>query len=159
VGHSICALVVAEPVDEERAAAVDLRPMIVHEHVTVLPIDHYYSEYWAIRRDARASLDLPRDLPVTFPYEVVLLDLVREVTGVAEPLFAIIQTDYSGGAGSQWAVAFRGAARLTGETTSINQALATLGVRAKTPYDEFDTIGLGGYRTNPEYLERYLDLV
>jgi hypothetical protein len=158
VGHSICALVVAEPVNGGPAAAADLRPRLVHEHITVLPIDHYYSEYWAILRDARASLDLPRDLPATFPCEVVLLDLVRKVTGVAEPLFAIIQTDYFGGAGSQWAVAFRGAARLTGETTSINQALATLGVRARPPHDEFDTIGLGGYRANPEYLERYLDL-
>jgi hypothetical protein len=159
VGHSICALAVAEPVDEERAAAVDLRPMIVHEHVTVLPIDMYYSEYWAIRRGARTPLDLPNELPVIFPFEVVLLDLVREVTSVAEPLFAIIQTDYFGGSGSQWAVAFRGATRLTGEKTSINTALAALGVRASSPDDEFDTIGLGRYRSNPEYLDRYCDLV
>jgi hypothetical protein len=150
---------VAESVDEERATAVDLRPMIVHEHVTVLPIDMYYSEYWAIRRGARTPLDLPSDLPVIFPFEVVLLDLVREVTSVAEPLFAIIQTDYFGGDGSQWAAVFRGATRLTDEKTSINTALAALGVRASSPDDEFDTIGLGRYRSNPEYLDRYNDLV
>lgn len=121
MGHTICALVVAAPVDEDRAAAVDLRPRLVHEHVTVLPVDHAYSEYWARERDARHSLDLPAGLPGTFPFEVVLADLVREVTGVAEPLWAIIQTDYFGGYGH-------------------------------------DTIGLGGYRHNPEYLDRYADL-
>lgn len=138
---------------------MDLRPLLVHEHVTVLPIDHYYSEYWAIRRGARESLDVPDDVPVTFPYEVVLLHLVREVTGVAEPRFAIIQTEYFGGAGEQWAVAFRGATRVSGETaTTINRALAMLGVRAEPPLDEFDTIGLGHHRDNPEYLDRYRDL-
>lgn len=159
MGHHICALVVAEPVDVERAAAVDLRPLVEHEHVTLLPIDIYYSGYWAEQRDADASLDLPDDVPAIFPFQSVLLDFVREVTGREDPLFAIIQTDYFGGQGDQWAVVFRGAARLTGEGTKINDALAALGVLARPPLDEFDTIGLGEHRHNPDYLERYFDLV
>lgn len=154
----MCALVVADPVDGERAAAVDLRPRLVHGHVTVLPIDPCYSEYWAVRRDARAPLDLPADVPVIFPHEMVLADLVREVTGLAEPRWAIIQTEYFGGTGDQWAVVFHGATREPGDALSINAALAALGVRAVPPHDEFDTIGLGGYRHNPEYLDRYADL-
>jgi hypothetical protein len=68
---------VADPVDLAKAAAVDLRPRLVHDHLTVLPIGHYYSEYWAIQRDVRTSLDLPGGLPATFPAEEVLLRLVR----------------------------------------------------------------------------------
>lgn len=74
MGHAICALVVAEPVDAERALAVDLRPLLRHEHVTVLPVDHYYTAYQAARRDMSAPLDLPADVPVVFPAEAVPLD-------------------------------------------------------------------------------------
>jgi hypothetical protein len=159
MGHHICALVVAEPVDLDRAAAVDLRPMLVHEHLAVLPVDMYYAEYWAVRRGALTHLDLPDDVPAIFPFHSVLVDFVREVTGEENPRFAIILTDYFGGQGSQWAVVFRGATRLTGEGTTINQALTALGVRARAPLDEFDTVGLGRHRHNPEYLDRYPDLV
>jgi hypothetical protein len=159
MGHHICALAVAEHVDLVRAAAVDLRPSVTYQHLTLLPVDMYYAEYWAGQRDAHASLDLPDDVPAIFPFHSVLLDFVREVTGKDDPRFAIVQTDYFGGAGGQWAVVFRGATRLTGEGTTINQALAALGIRARPPLDEFDTIGLEAHRHNPEYLDRYFDLV
>ncbi|MCC5577065.1 hypothetical protein IMZ11_15675 [Microtetraspora sp. AC03309] len=158
MGHHICALVVAGRVDAGHGHSVGLRAELVHDDISVFPIDHYFSAYWAARRGSSAQLDLPDGLPATFPDEAVLCDLVREVTGTDEPRFAIIQTDYFGGIGDQWAVAFAGRRRLTADQASINEALAALGVRASASADEFDVIGLGEFRSNPDHLERYVDL-
>ncbi|MFC3980481.1 hypothetical protein [Streptosporangium jomthongense] len=158
MGHHICALVVAGRIDADRARSVGLRAELVRDGVSVLPIDHYFSAYWAATRDRDTRLDLPEGLPATFPGETVLCDLVREVTGAEEPRFAIIQTEYFAGFGDQWAVAFAGERRLTTCQASINDALALLGVQASPPMDEFDTIGLGTYRSNPDHLDRYADL-
>ncbi|GIH92886.1 hypothetical protein ACFFMN_21685 [Planobispora siamensis] len=81
-----------------------------------------------------------------------------ELADANKPQFAIIRTEYHAGMGSQWGVAFAGERRLTGDEASINEALAALGVQASASADEFDTIGLGGFRSNPEYLDRYADL-
>ncbi|MFF5210407.1 hypothetical protein [Streptosporangium sp. NPDC000396] len=158
MGHHICALVVAGQVDAERVHSVGLRTELVHDGVSVFPIDHYFSAYWAARRGSSAQLDLPDGLPTTFPGEAVLRDLVREMTGTDEPRFAIIQTEYFAGIGDQWAVAFAGERRLTAAQASINDALAALGVRASASADEFDVIGLGEFRSNPDYLDHYVDL-
>ncbi|MBB4920590.1 hypothetical protein [Streptosporangium saharense] len=158
MGHHICALVVAGRIDAERADAVGLRARLTHDDITVFPIDHYFSAYWAAIRGRDAQLDLPDGLPATFPGEAVLCDLAREVTGADEPRFAIIQTEYFAGFGDQWAVAFAGEKRLTADRASINDALAVLGVRASESADEFDVIGLADFRSNPDHLERYADL-
>ncbi|GAA2908919.1 hypothetical protein GCM10010517_75370 [Streptosporangium fragile] len=157
--HRICALVVAGSVDVERAHSVGLHARLVHDGISVFPIDHCFSTYWAAVRGNGALLDLPRrGLPGLFPREAVLCDLVREVTGADEPRFAIVQTEYFGGVGGQWAAAFAGERRLTTDGASINEALAALGVRASASMDEFDVIGLGEFRSNPDYLDRYADL-
>ncbi|GIH99959.1 hypothetical protein [Planobispora takensis] len=157
--HRICALVIAGEVDAERARAVGLHAVLLHEGIGVFPVDHYFSAYWAATRGNEASLDLPaRCRTGVFPAEAVLYDLVREVTGTDEPLFAIIQTEYFGGVGDQWAAAFAGERRLTTDEASINEALAALGVRASGAADEFDVIGLGTFRSNPDHLDRYGDL-
>lgn len=158
MSHSICALVVAGQVDIESARTVGLRAALVNQGVSVFPIDHYFSAYWAAVRGNSAGLDVPDGLSVTFPTEAVLHDLVREVTGADRPRFAIVQTEYFGGMGDQWAAAFHGEERLTPDGASINQALGALGVRATDSLDEFDAIGLSEFRSNPDYLENYVAL-
>ncbi|OKJ04994.1 hypothetical protein AMK18_07430 [Streptomyces sp. CB01249] len=158
MSHEICALVIAGPVDAQRAHSVGLRALLVHEGVSVFPVSHYFSAYWAAKRGNSALLDLPDGLSLLFPTEAVLRDLVREVTGTGRPRFAIIETNYFGGVGDQGAVAFHGEERLTPDGASINQALAALGVRATASTDEFEVIGLTGFRHNPEYLDVYVEL-
>ncbi|HEY0737835.1 MAG TPA: hypothetical protein VGD69_23150 [Herpetosiphonaceae bacterium] len=80
------------------------------------------------------------------------------ITGIQEPVFAIILTDYFGGAGEQWAQVYRGSKVVNPQIRTINQALAQLGVVTSPGMDEFDTVGLGNYRSQPEYLEKYRDL-
>ncbi|MFD4373852.1 hypothetical protein [Streptomyces sp. NPDC058486] len=161
MAHTMCALVVAGQLDTQRALSVGLRARLTHEGISVFPIDHYFSAYWAAVRGNSAQLDLPDGIAsecVTFPSEAVLHDLAREVTDEERPRFAIIQTDYFAGAGGQWAAAFHGQERVTPDQASINHALAVLGVRSTTTADEFDTIGLGEFRSNPDYLHAYVDL-
>ncbi|MET7345218.1 hypothetical protein ACIOEZ_08140 [Streptomyces sp. NPDC087866] len=158
MSHEVCALVVAGPVDTQRALSVDLRAALVHDGISVFPVNHYFSAYWAAKRGNSALLDLPEDISLVFPTEAVLRDLVREITGTDRPRFAIIETNYFGGIGDQWAVAFDGEERLTPDQASINQALAALGVRATPDRDEFDVIGLDRFRSNPDYLDAYVQL-
>lgn len=81
MSHEICALVIAGPVDAQKAHSVGLRAELVHEGVSVFPVNHYFSSYWAAKRGNSALLDLPDGLSLLFPTEAVLRDLVREVTG------------------------------------------------------------------------------
>ncbi|MFE9697415.1 hypothetical protein [Streptomyces sp. NPDC006270] len=158
MSHSVHALVVAGPVDSGRARSVGLRAVLTHGDITVFPIDHYFSAYWAAKRGNNALLDLPDGLTGLFPNEAVLRDLAGEATGTERPRFAIVGTDYFAGVGGQWAAAFDGEERLTPDEASINQALAALGVRATASQDEFDVIGLGGFRSSPDHLDAYVGL-
>ncbi|MEU3690428.1 hypothetical protein [Streptomyces narbonensis] len=49
-------------------------------------------------------------------------------------------------------------AALTPDRATINQALAALGVKGTATVDEFEVIGLGGFRSNPDYLQAYVAL-
>ncbi|MFF5505689.1 hypothetical protein [Streptomyces roseolus] len=161
MSHALCALVVAGQVDAARAEALGLYAALAHGDVTVFPIDHYFSAYWAAVRGDRGELDLPAGIlseSVTFPTEAVLRDLAREVTRGGTPRFAVIQTEYFGGVGDQWAAAFEGEARVTPDGATIDQALAALGVRATAAEDEFDVIGLGSLRGSPDHLQVYAAL-
>ena len=152
--HNICAIVIEGPYDVARAASLDLRPTLTHGALTVLPIDHYWSAVQGALRGRSEQLDMPNRR--LLPGDAVIADIVRELTGAPEPRFAIIWTEYFGGAGDQAASAFAGERRLTTGTT-INEALRALDVVRAGELDEFDTIGLGGFRSNPEYLEAYIE--
>lgn len=63
---------------------------------------------------------------------------------------AKITTDYFGGFGEQTAKLFVNNKRVL-DGDSINEALRQMGVIRKDGMDEFDTIGLGGYRSNQDF--------
>lgn len=68
---------------------------------------------------------------------------------------ACVFTDYFGGQGVQGALVIKGGEFLYGpsvETNSINSALRRLGVVAEGGNDEFDTVGLGRYRSNEKWI-------
>lgn len=158
MGHNITAILIATDFDAARAAELDLRPVALTTALTMFPIDHYFTAYWQSVRQETSFLDVPEDFPIVFPREGVVRTMVNEVTSTSSPTFAVVMTDYFGGAGGQWAAVFTGANRATSSQASINEALRALGVRRQAPMDEFDTVGLVHHRHAPEYLERYRDL-
>jgi hypothetical protein len=69
---------------------------------------------------------------------------------------AKIETDYFGGAGWQSAKLFVNNKKVydgydSPHTQPINDLLCMMGVVRNTGYDEFDTIGLGKYRSNQDF--------
>jgi hypothetical protein len=159
MSHAICALVVSGSYDWDIAGKMDLRAIASYEDVAVMPIDHFYSTFWAAESGVGGELDVPMHVPSTFPRDMVLLQFVRDMTGRQDAKFAIIQTGYGGGQthldGAQWAAAFHGQRRVSGDHASINEALRAIGVGRRYPKDEFDTIGLAAFWSNPRHLEKY----
>lgn len=157
MGHAICAILLKGAFDQERAAAYDLLGIALGHDITMFHIDHYYSACWQKQLDVTGSLQAPGACAIV-PDEAVIAVLMSTITGRSAPLFAVILTDYFGGAGEQWAYVYGGSALVDPQIRSINQALARLGIAARPGLDEFDTIGLGNYRSQPEYLDKYRNL-
>lgn len=68
-----------------------------------------------------------------------------------------VVTDYFGGIGEQSAKLFINNKRILdlnselGDSSPINSVLKQIGIDRKDGLDEFDTIGLGNYRTNSDF--------
>jgi len=160
VGHHVCALAIVEPYDLQVATFYGLHERLAHDRLVLFPIDHYWSAYWQAKR---GNIDGPllgdgqgaADLPAIFPTEGVIRSIVCELTGRLGSPFAVILSEYFGGNGDQWAVAFERDVALIPPGASVNDALRALGVVATEGRDEWDTIGLGHYRSNPSHLERF----
>lgn len=174
MGHSITALIVAEPFDEAAAREWDVAGAPLghgspsapgsqsargSQSVHGLRLVHITAAYAAYQQDQRGgtTLDVPEDFPPTFPREGVLADLAAAVTGRNPATFALIMTNFFGGAGNQWAIAYVDGQRVP-EVRDVNAALRTLGVHADNGMDEWDTVGLANHRHTPESRDRYWDL-
>lgn len=73
---------------------------------------------------------------------------ILEQIGLAS--MGYLEAEYFGGHGDQAALLWQVGRRSLGPTT-INAVLRTMGVQASREQDEFDTIGLGRYRTTEEW--------
>jgi hypothetical protein len=152
VGHFISAVLLKGPFDEKVARDLGLTPIPLPQGITLFPLHARYCDHWADRLGVgydgvgRPLLDCR-----------VVRWLVRHVA--REPLFAVIETDYFGGRGDQAAVVYRGEQEVMAaeeaEVGPINRALRHLGVRVSPGLDEFDTVGLGGFRHFDELFEPY----
>lgn len=74
----------------------------------------------------------------------------------AKTSLAFVATEYSGGPGEQGAAAWTTTETIAyayGEFGYINRALQLIGVLRDNDLDEFDSIGLGWYRSNEDWME------
>lgn len=76
----------------------------------------------------------------------------------SDKTIAYISTDYFGGSGNQSAKVFMNNKKILDQDDEfdwrlkpINSALKLLGVERISGYDEFDTIGLGNFRSNEDF--------
>ena len=154
MGHNISALCIAAPYDKAKAESYGLLERLAWRHVTVFPIDHYWSAYWQAKRgDIDGALPIPEGSHL-MPHEGAIRAIAREITGLSAPRFGVIHSDYFGGHGAQWAIACEGDRTLVADGR-VNQVLRELGVVCAGGNDEWDTIGLGDYRHNPDHLDRF----
>lgn len=156
MSHSICAIVLRGPFDAAAAERYDLAGIPLGNDLTLFHITHYYTACWQKTLGIDGDLDGAFPTSLIFPQERVIAVLMERITS-REPLFAVIATDYFGGAGGQWAQVYRGRAAADPAVTSVNEALRLLGVKARPGMDEFDTAGLDRIRHTPDWLDRYVD--
>lgn len=158
MGHSITAIILKGNFDNEKAKAFDLFPTFLDFGLSLFHIDYYYSACWQHKLKTFGQLDISNMDCVIFPSEIVISEIIKKISNSKDPEFAIILTDYFGGVGKQYANVFRNSNNVGKNITTINLALRYLGVLAKNGLDEFDTIGLDKIRSQPDYLEKYVEL-
>jgi hypothetical protein len=157
MSHCICALVISNRYDHEIARSFGLHERLAYGSLSLLPISHYWSAYWQAKRGDVDGKLAAEGVPGIFPTDGVIRAVACELTHLPTPRFAVIMSDYFGGIGDQWAIAFEGERALT-SVGSVNAALRELGVVRAEGLDEWDTIGLGGYRSQPDHLDAFVDL-
>ncbi len=156
--HAISALILPGPYNADAADKWDLAPVALSCDLTLFHLTHYYTAYWQASLGVTGYFDLgPKSPPPLFPTENVVAVLATELSARPEPTFAVVATGYFGGVGDQCAVVSIDGGPVH-SVRLINDALHALGVRPAEGLDEFDTVGLGGHRSTPDYLDRYEDL-
>lgn len=156
--HNITALILKGKYDKDIAIKYDLVAKDIGFNLTLFHVDHYFSAYWQFKFGLKEFLKTPPTDYMIFPTEIALAELMKKISATPDIEFAIISTDYFGGMGSQFASVYKNET-LAGESiTTINQALAYLGVTCREGLDEFDTVGLVNIRSQPEILDKYYDL-
>jgi len=158
MGHNISALVVKGDIQEQAVKDWDLIVEELPFEIKLAYVDHYYTACWQKLKNLDGYLPTSIQVPPVFPRDIVLLEIAKGLKQEENPVFAVIYTDYFGGAGDQYGQVYSGSEILDSNLVSVNQALKKLGVKASRKVDEFDTIGLSKYRHNPEYLDKYADM-
>lgn len=159
MGHHISAVVLRGPFDAAAAASFDLRSFPLTADLTLLPLHARYVDFWAEKLGVPGPV---ADLPLL--NFAVVHRLVSEIA--PDPLFALIETDYAGGTGSQSAAVYRGAEEVMAPAGTaigpalrsvgpINRALRLLGVVSRPRHDEFTTVGLDNFRDFDDLFEKY----
>ena len=122
----------------------------------IVPMNANHSDYWADQLDigfgnSHSEVTIDR----SFAHYVAAM--------ITEGDYALVETDYFGGAGDQASAVYRKGRDLPLFASdrvphgAINEALKVIGVRAEAGADEFDTLGLGAYRNFEEYFDHYYD--
>ncbi len=154
MGHHISAVVLRGPFDERKAESFNLRPIALSAELTLFPLHPAFTDAWSERLGISGRLS---GRPLL--NGAVVHHLVRSVA--PDPLFAIIETDYVGGVGTQAAAVYHGERVVMRPESAvsgpINTALRHLGVVAGSGVDEFDTVGLGRFRDFDDLFEGYVD--
>lgn len=159
MGHTISALVLKGDYDQTLAQTFDLRGINLGFDLHMFLVDLYYVAYWQAKLGTEGYLETNQQRhSVMFPNEMVVPSLLQKIAHTRFVTFAIIATDYFGGAGDQYAQVYQGDRLANHAVDSINTALEWLGVVPDKGKDAFDTVGLSNYRSTPDYLEKYEDL-
>jgi hypothetical protein len=156
--HSITGIILSGEFDRSTAKSFDLVGKDLVLGLTLFQIDHYYSTCWQHLLKTKGELEICDIDSIVFPREIALAEIMRQISFEKQVLFAIIQTDYFGGFGSQYANVFANSKNANKNIKTINEALKYLGVVVQNGLDEFETVGLHKIRSQPEYLERYIEL-
>lgn len=149
MGHQLKGVLLQGDYDQAAADGFDLRRVALPQNLTLFFLSWQYCDAWAEKLNIHGH----RAATPLYNSEVIHHMLATIAPGAR---YAMIQTDYFGGHGSQTAAVYQGQDCLQA-AGYINQALALLGVKAGLGRDAFETVGLGQYRHADDWLEDYAD--
>ena len=147
MGHRISALIAKAPIGTEVAQQFDL-PVIVESGFVIVGLYAGHSDHWGekLGLENTAFSEMILDCPVTHEF-ARRLGMER---------YALIETNYFGGHGEQFAAVYSGTTiEMPATKGGINEALKRLGVKRQSNMDEFDTIGLGRQRSFDDQFRKY----
>lgn len=156
--HNITAIILKGQYDKSQAENFGLFGHDLPFDLTLFHIDHYQTACWQYELKTEGYLELSFDDALIFPNEIAIAEIVKDISSDDNPLFAIIQTDYFGGIGNQYASVYQYTKNIDIKANTINQVLVHLGVKKEQKLDEFDTVGLSEYRSQPDIFDKYVDL-
>lgn len=156
--HNICSILLKGSFNQEIAQEYDLLGIPLGFELTPFPIDVNFTTYWQHKLNCQGTLETNCPQIPWFPNEMAIYELMKRITNRDLIQYGIILTDYFGGKGSQYANAFQNEKNLDTKLDTISKVLRQLGVQKGGFFDEFDALGLGELRSNPDYLEKYRDL-
>ncbi len=153
MGHHISGIVIPGDIDADLAAQFDARIVPLRKGFTAIALCGEYIDAWADR------LDIHDDVAAMPLFNSRVVRHIATTLAGDRP-FALIETDYFGGNGTQWAAVYRGDAELMplkeADAGPINSALKAIGVRSFLT-DRFTTIGLGEHRDWDDLFNDYFD--
>lgn len=158
MGHSITAIILEGEFDKNKAIELDLFPIQLEFGLSLFHINHYYSACWQYKLKTIGFLEISNIDCKIFPREKAISKIIKIISNLENPKFAIILTEYFGSLGNQYANVFTNSENADRNISTINQALRFLGVISKIGQDEFETLGLNKLRSQPEYLDKYIEL-
>lgn len=151
MGHNIEALIIPEAVAPLIAEELeDTRAIALRHGLCLVPVTEATFDALRARFPELADQDVPGFCKLSGPVTLVARELSEH-----GPV-AYVETEYFGGSGAQSATVWDQGLVVMPPTHAhmgpINTALRMLGVKANPPYDEFDAVGLGDYRSNERWL-------
>jgi len=158
MGHNITAIILKDDFDKSVAESFGLFGKELPFSLTLFHIDHYQTACWQFELKTVGQLETSITDSFIFPTEIAISEVVKSISKDEKPLYAIIQTDYFGGIGNQYASIYQYKENIDKNAKTINQVLVHLGVKRKEEFDEFDTIGLDKIRSQPDIFDKYEDL-
>jgi hypothetical protein len=142
MGHQICAIIGKKPINEDTVKKYQLA-IAYEDNFAIVILERESIYYWGDKLNL--SFDSESD---TIDWACELTFFFAKELGIEK--YAIIQTDYFSGMGSQCASLYENGKAVIKEK-DINEALHELGVSRTHEKDEFDMINLSEYRASEYY--------
>ena len=158
MSHNIRAIILKGHYDKSKAEKFDLFGKELPFNLTLFHIDDYQTACWQYQLKTVGQLETSITNNFIFPGEIAIAEVIKSISTDEKPLYAIIQTDYFGGMGNQYASVYQYKDNIDKNAKTINQVLVHLGVKSNGQFDEFDTIGLSYIRSQPDIFEKYIEL-
>lgn len=142
MGHHLHAIVGKNPINLEKIKSYQLAVAFEDDFVIII-LEIESLCYWAEKLNLSTESESDN-----LDWACELVFYLASELGLQK--YALVQTDYFGGMGEQFAALCENGKMITKEK-KINEILENLGVKRKFNMDEFDSINLGEYRGTEEY--------